>query len=465
MGFSRTALKVEKVIAQKGLLCSGERILVAVSGGPDSVALIHILDELSSRWRWTLAIGHVNHGLRPEGSKEDEEFVKRLAEQLGVEFLLRRIPEGSLRVTRGSLQERARDERYRLLEEMRNEFRAGKIALGHTCDDQAETVLAALGRGAGTRGLGAMRSLTGVLVRPLLGLPRQEIIAYLEERAIPYRMDPSNEDIRFLRVRIRKELIPYLRRTLNPMIATLLCRTAEICSIDDDYLHGVTKEAWSRIALNTGAEVTLNRSLYGSLHKALRYRLLRMGYEAVRGNTRRLELSHVEDMDTLSVGNAGEKWLDLPGKVRFGVSGDLLIFAPVAPECRTFSYALSVPGKTDIPEAGMRLNLEVVDATDRPWGGPLRTLVALDMDKIQPPLVVRSPRPGDRLRPKGLNGTKKLQDLLVDLKVPRRERWKVPVVEDCRGVIWVVGLKVDERVIPDQDTKKILLAQVEPLSS
>ncbi len=458
---SSLASKVEKTVSRQRLLCPGQRILVAVSGGPDSVALLWVLWELHYSWAWKLAVAHVHHGLRGKDAEEDMIFARAMAEQLELPFFLRRVEPGSLRIHGRSLQETAREARYRFLKEMAQEFAAQAIALGHQADDQAETLLAALVRGTGLKGMAAMPYGRGLMVRPLLDVSRHEVLDYLEHKGLSFRKDPSNEDSRFLRVRIRHELLPLLRSRFNEGIRDVLLRTARLCALEEDYLEKEAQRLWTGV-VQRAAEggLCISSQSYRGVHKALRLRLLRLSYAQLRGNSRGLSMEHAELMDSLAFKEGPEKWLDLPGNIRFGVSGQYLLMAKAEELSKgSFCYKVHVPGQTMIPEAGLQIDWEIWEV-QQGLIEELAGVILMDMDTIQEPLVLRSPMPGDRLRPKGLGGSKKIQDLLVDAHVPRRQRWRVPVLADAKGLIWAVGYRLDERVSPGPNTRRLLLARV-----
>lgn len=462
---SRLARRVEKSLLRHRLASVGQRLLVAVSGGPDSVALLGVLWELRSRWAWELAVAHVHHGLRGQDAEEDLAFVRSMAHDLGLDFLCRRVEPGSLRIPGRSVQEAAREARYQLLEEMAEEFGAQAVALGHQADDQAETVLAAVIRGAGLRGLAAMPYLKGRMVRPMLEVGREEILEYLKEKGMSFRMDPSNKDPRYLRVRIRHELIPLLRSRFHQGIRQVLCRTARLCSLEEEFLDNQARVLWRDMAQKEGGAVCISLAAYRGVPKPLRLRILRFAYGAARGSPRGLGLQHAEAMDELAHQDGQERCLDLPGHMRFLVSGERLLLAEATEfQSRCFCYRVTVPGQTWLPEAALLIEWDLLEVpnglTEMQQGEFL-----MDMDKIQGPMFLRSPAPGDKLKPKGLGGSKKLQDLLVDAHVPRRQRWRVPVLADARGVLWVVGHRLDERVSPGPGTRRFLRARVIPATS
>lgn len=454
------ASKVEKTVLRHRLLTPGQRLLVAVSGGPDSVALLGVLWELHWRWAWQLTVGHVHHGLRGQDAEEDLAFVQNMAQALGLDFLWRRAQPGSLKVQGKSLQEAAREARYRFLEEMAAEIRAQAIALGHQADDQAETLLGALIRGAGLRGLAAMPHRRGLLVRPLLEVGREEILRYLEEQRLNFRMDSSNKDPRYLRVRIREELLPLLKSRFNDGIRDVLCRTARLCALDEEYLGQKAERAGKALVQKEPGGIMISSKKFKKLPRALRLRVLRFGYAGIKGDAKGLGLKHAEAMDSLAFQQGPERWLDLPGNIRFGISGSDIVMVKAGDlERGFFSYRITVPGHTCVPEAGMCIEWGFWEVKDGLPEGSGRE-VFMDMDCVQGPLVLRSPVPGDRLRPKGLGGSKKVQDLLVDAHVPRRQRWRVPILADESGVLWVVGHRLDQRISPGPCTKRILRARV-----
>lgn len=457
---SSLASRVEKTLLKHKLLTKGQKLLVAVSGGPDSVALLMVLWELRLDWKWQLKVAHVHHGLRGRDAEEDMNFVQGTAEALGLDFLPRRVQPGSLRVKGKSLQEAAREARYRLLEQMALEAGAQAIALGHQADDQAETVLAALIRGAGLRGLAAMPYRKGLLVRPLLEVGREEILCYLNERGINFRMDPSNKDPRYLRVRIRQELLPFLKSRFNEGIRDVLCRTAMLCAVEDEYLGQEAERAFKALVRKEGEGISIPSREFRKLPMALRLRVLRLGYASVKGDSRGLGMQHAIAMEDFIFQQGPERWLNLPGKISFGVSGrDMVMLKARDLKKGFFCYRILVPGSTRIPEAGLLINWDILEVKEGlPEGSQSDSL--MDLDAIKEPMVVRSPAPGDRLRPKGLEGRKKVQDLLVDAHIPRRQRWRVPILADEEGVLWVVGHRLDQRVSLKPHTKRILRARV-----
>ncbi len=453
-------LKVQETIRQHELMEPGGRILVAVSGGPDSVALLHILLDLRPGWGWEIAAAHLHHGLRGGEADADLAFTAQMVEGLGIPFFHRVLPPGGLMEAGGSLQEAARVARYAFLEETLHEWGGQRIAVGHQADDQAETVVSALLRGAGTRGLRGMPYRRGAVVRPILDITRQEILDYLAERSIPFRQDPSNEEMSYKRNWIRHELIPSMSR-FNQGVAGLLRQTARICMDEDDLLQAQAEKVWNETILLREGVVEIPAERYRQEHRAIRRRILVKAYEVVRGDAKGLAFRHVEAMDRLALDRGRERWLHLPGGVRLVVGGGRVVLGPAeAMRPRSLLHRVVFPGETRVPEAGLRIRWDVVDGRTGRTAPVRGESVHMDLDAIQGGLLLRGPRAGDRLRPVGLGGTKKVHDILVDSKVPRRLRWRVPLLVDDAGVVWVVGHELDQRVRPHRETRRILVGAV-----
>ncbi len=273
--------KVHQAIRARDLLSPGDRIVVAVSGGPDSVALLSCLVALSSRWNWDLNIGHVNHGLRGTESEEDAEFVEKLGNSFGIPVSIReaRLKKQDAKFAKQSLQSYAREVRYQALETILQERNATKMALGHTADDQAETVLMWMLRGSGTGGLSGIPPKRGErIVRPLLVIPRRDILAYLEQRQLTYRMDSSNRQPVYLRNRLRQELMPHLKE-YSPGLVNVLSRQAEIIRDDHAYLEIMAAEAFHQICVTEDERrLQLDRTGLLALPIAIRRRVVRYGF-------------------------------------------------------------------------------------------------------------------------------------------------------------------------------------------
>ncbi|HLT59100.1 MAG TPA: tRNA lysidine(34) synthetase TilS [Limnochordales bacterium] len=466
--------RVEDYIARHRLLRPGDRVLAAVSGGPDSLALLHLFTRLRAPWALGLHAVHVNHGLRPEAA-QDAAFVESVGQAWGVPVTVVAVDVRAERAPGESLQQAARRVRYRVLAQAADQVSATRIALGHHADDQAETVLLRLLRGAGTTGLAGMRPRRGRYIRPLLGVPRAAIEAYCRRFELNPRVDPSNVSPQYLRNRIRHHLLPLLEREYNPNIRAVLCRTAGLLREEDDLLEALAVRAHRRLAAQGGPHELPVAGL-ARLPAAVARRVVRRALAAAGVPLSRVTADHVAAVLALLDGVGA---VDVPGGVRARRAGDRIrlerppsgpAVAPAGPAPPAFFHPLDVPGKTAVGELGLVIRAEIVEppasravaADPRAASGPMQAV--LDWDRLVLPLVVRSWQPGDRMRPLGLDGTKKLQDLFVDAKVPAGERRRVPIIADQAGPVWVVGLRVDARAAVTAETQRVLRLRVEPVS-
>lgn len=446
--------RVAECVRCNHLIRPGDRILVAVSGGPDSVCLLAALAELRDCQRipgLQIHIGHLNYGLRGEDSERDEAFVRELAARFGVPISCERV-----RLTSrpgGSLQRQARDIRYAYFARVLRENGLTSVATGHTADDQAETILMWLLRGSGTAGLTGIPVMReGGIIRPLLRVSRSEVLDYLGSRGIAYRMDASNVTGIYRRNRIRHDVLPLLR-SFNPRIVEGLARVADILAAEAAFLDDVERERWRGVLItaSTGRIVLSCERLVGQ-PVGLQRRLVRRALVLVRGRAEGLTFRHVAQvLDGILEGREGTG-LDLPGGIRVGRHGDHLTVESGAtgssagsdPEWAS-GVAFPIPGEVWIGEGSRR----VCAVHGRRTGGrvgPDRSQAIVDADRLGGPLTVRAWRAGDWFAPSGMQGRrKKLQDFFVDEKVPRALRGRVPLVVSPAGIVWVVGYRADER--------------------
>lgn len=442
--------RIVESIRKWQLLAPGDRIVVALSGGPDSMALLHILWRLAPEWRFDLVAAHFDHGLRPESAAEAVR-VAAWASELGIPCETHRIDVSGLAETAGkSLEEAGREARYRWLIELARSLGAGKIAVGHTRDDQAETVLMWLLRGAGTTGLAGMpvrREEDGItIVRPLLDIGREEILAYCREQNLQPLQDPSNRDPRFLRNRIRHELLPYLEKEFAPGVRRGLVRAAEIFRAEAEFFER-RADAWLDEQGKSGERfLTLPVEPLRERHPAEQRWVLRRALERLAG-WYIPPFEQVERLRELLGTNYGGP-LELPGGIRARLRYGRLELTEGHKDAVPFDYPLNVPGEVEVLEAGIRiladwLPLDGQIRVRRPGGE--RDEAILDAGKVREaglPLRVRSRRPGDRFAPLGLGGHKKLKDFFIDRRIPEEARDSVALVTTGDRILWVVGMAV-----------------------
>lgn len=456
--------------ALRALAPRGARVALAVSGGPDSVAMTHLLREAAAGGAIELAgIAHLNHRLRGTDADADEAFCRELARSLDLPFISEGVDVAAHARERGlSLEHAARQLRYAFLERARTQLNADLVAVGHTRDDQAETYLLRLMRGAGPRGLSGIRPRLGTVIRPLLEVSRPELLAWLDERSLPYRIDASNADTAIARNKIRHDIIPALERAL-PGAADALARAARIASDDEAFIAMSVAEASSRIvSAEEGGGSRLELAPLRELHPAVSRRLIQNAMQQVAPD-RFIGLKHVDVV--LALAASGEGQLDGPGQ-RIAVAGGWLRLTPAVGrkrrqdgESNVFRYLLSIPGEALVRESGVSISAEIVTGTGRAAETVTdEASVAAKALDCTAGLAVRNRRPGDWFRPPGLGGRKKLQDYFVDRKVPRSERGRVPLVVDANDrIVWVVGHTVAQDFRVTEPGEAVLLLKVRHL--
>jgi tRNA(Ile)-lysidine synthase len=441
--------RVLRTLRRHDLIPAGSRVVAAVSGGPDSMALVHVLAELQRAGEFTLAgLAHFNHQLRGESADADEAFCRAAAAALGLPIDVESIDVAArARDERSSIEAAARAARYEFLERAAARLQAGRIAVGHTRDDQAETYLLRLLRGAGPRGLGGIRPRVGNIVRPLIDATRAHVVEYLRAHDMPWREDESNADVAIPRNRVRHELIPFLAERFTPGIVDVLAREAAIAQEDAEWLDQAAIEIAPTIVLVNSPQhggVRLDRRALEVAPPALARRVVRDALGAASGRAKAHGFEHVDAVMGLGPGQS----VDLPGVHAERRGAEIHLRVAGKAETNSFQYLLSIPGEVEVVEAGLVISAdlqgtELDGAASRGVAPP--TAVAVSAAGLAGELKVRSRRPGDALRPVGLGGRKKLQDLLVDRKVAREERDRVPIVVDRSDrIVWVVGHAVAE---------------------
>jgi len=447
--------RVAAAIAAHQMILPGETVLVGISGGPDSTALLHALVELRPRLRCRVRACHVHHGLRGADADADAEQAKQLARALRVPFTQHRAEVRSLAQRRGlSLEAAARTVRYQLLEKAADRAGANRIATGHTADDQAETLLLNLLRGAGPAGLAGIPAVRGRIIRPLLEVTRAEVEAYCEAQQLSYRVDQSNLDLRFTRNRIRHQILPALRK-IQPRAPASLCRMADIMRAEHEFMVEQAGNALREIGAERLGEVSISCGPFAKLPRAIQRRVLRAAVAKIKGDELDIELERVDALVSLAVSGQTGGVVELPGGLRAERTYGELVIGPAVRrgEAATAEWALPVPGQVCIPDLGVELTAAHSRAR-RPPSSPMQALV--DAEAITPPLQVRTRRRGDRFTPFGMKRSVKLQDLFVNSKVPRAERARVPLVVSGDEIIWIVGHRINDHFKVREGTRRTI---------
>ncbi|NLW16378.1 MAG: tRNA lysidine(34) synthetase TilS [Firmicutes bacterium] len=450
--------RVDSFIREQKLLAPGDRLVVAVSGGPDSVCLLHIMHRLSTRWDFSLIVAHLEHGLRGVASVGDALYVQRLASRLGWPLVLeRRDIGGIIRRQGGSVQDVCRQERLAFLEQTARVWGAQAILLAHHAGDQAETLLLHLLRGAGTSGLAAMAARDiafgdTAFVRPLLRESKAAILAYLREQGIGYRVDVSNATTDYTRNQVRLEIMPRLA-SINPEVELALVRTAELLQGEDRYLEQVAQGALQQCKQGHHP-FSLSTSRLADFPLAIQRRVLRLVWQELSGGPQDLMFTHVENALTLLGRQVGSvtSW---PANWQVRRSYDTLVWEKGDPPVNRGVFELPLPGRVGLADGQITASLLSISEFSGYENNP--NVAYCDLESLATTqLQVRYWRPGDFFYPLGLKGSKKLQDYFTDIKLDRRERQLVPLVVRGEDIVWIAGHRLDHRWRITEGTKRLL---------
>jgi tRNA(Ile)-lysidine synthase len=451
-----TLKKIRDTIRLYRMVDPGDRVIVAVSGGPDSVCLLDALHRLSKDLEISLVVAHYNHGLREKEDEAETRLVEDMVESMNLPFETGKAYH--LRGQGSSIEEKARDARYGFLEEVRESHMAGKIALGHNLNDQAETVLMRIMRGSGPPGIAGIPPVRdNVIIRPLIGVKRQEIMDYLKVRRIPYAFDSSNTDKRYLRNRIRLELLPMMQ-DYEPQVIDRLCRLADIIREEDLFIETmasgwIDREAES--AIDGGISVPL--SSFVNLPGPLRNRVARHILKRIGRSIRKIGYDHIQAVLGLADGKGSQSMLDLPNGLRVRKIYDSLEFASgPAHEFHEYNYVIGSPGRYYLEAVDRIILLEEMGVKKVSFKDEAGDIAHLDAAKVRYPLIVRNFRPGDRIMPLGMKGHKKVKDLFIDLKIPSDIRAMIPILTSRDRPVWVCGYRIDDRFKVTPLTEKVL---------
>jgi tRNA(Ile)-lysidine synthase len=461
--------KIRRAIERHHLIDRGDRLIIGVSGGVDSMVLLHLLNACRQIFLFDLIIAHINHRLRPIESEREAELVRREAGQLGLpceygEFDVRDFANGSGL----SLQEAARRIRFQFFHTLLKKHGAKKIALGHNADDQVETMLLRLIRGSGLKGLKGMLPIReGRVIRPLLEVWRKEIESYAAERAVPYLVDSTNLKETYLRNRIRLKLIPTIEKDFQSNFKEVMRRMSSFLRQEDDFLETKAVEAYGEIIREGRGELSFEWDSFNALHPAIRWRVLQ------RMLARISQAEALEDRDDSEVSQICQRLnrpsssfiVNLSGGVRLEKRyGRVFLKTEAFPAIPPFEVDLTMPGRTLVRELGSEVVIEEI-----PWGdqriefSESRNTALLDHERLLLPLSVRNFRPGDRFQPLGVRGTQKVKAFLIDHKIPKFERARIPLLLSGENIAWVVGYRIDERFKVTKDTRKVLKITLTPI--
>ncbi|MBI5359730.1 MAG: tRNA lysidine(34) synthetase TilS [Planctomycetes bacterium] len=455
------------------MLYNGDSIVVSASAGPDSTALLDILNTLSKEKRWKIHVAHLNHKIRGAESDADAEFVKNLALKYGLPFTIESIDIPSLaEKSTDSLENIAREQRYMFLKYVAETVGANKVATGHTIDDQAETVLLRLMRGTGLRGLQGIlhvRRITKrspiLVIRPLLEIDKELILGYLTQKKIDYRIDSTNLTNHYLRNKVRNTLIPKLQEEYNLEISTLLAQLANQSAEMFSYFEAEVSGALRRIIVEEeDNRITLDAKHLAREHIFLQTNIITSAITLLKGNTTGITYKHYRSILNLLEKNGSCAEAQLPGKISILKEYDRLIihYGPLNESKleEAFISNLRIPGITLIPELSLEIKTEIINASSFDFENFKKHKTemeeVIDHDKLFQQLAVRLRRKGDTFQPLGSTGSKKLKKLFIDKKIPASKRHETPIISCGNDIIWVVGCQLDRRFCITKSTNNIL---------
>lgn len=469
---------VRRTLQGNRLVSAGDAVVCAVSGGPDSMALLHVLARLSGEGGFSVTAAHVNHGFRPGEAEAEAETVRAFAASLGVPFRMAEVDAPGFAAARGmNAQAAARELRYRFLHETAVGCGARAIALGHHLDDQAETVLMHLLSGASLTGLAGMpvvQRVDGIdRIRPLLGVRKRDIVAYAKAQGIPWHEDSSNASKAYLRNRIRMEVMPVLLRE-QPALPEMLGRLADVAGEEDRFLDGLARQRLARLFHVEAGRVTGDRPGFVAEPVALQRRMIKLILSYLSGDPRFSDYTKIEAMRTaIEQSSPPSLCMDAGAGIRFLRRYDRIVWTLADGADAAFGPAGGVlpfdfewapeRGPLAIPGVGV-FHARFADRMD-PGGLSPREAV-FDADAVLLPLRVRSRRSGDRFEPYGLTGSKKVKDMFIDLKIDPDVRDAVPIVADADGkLLWIAGLRRSRHAPVDGKTGTVLHLRFDPEES
>ena len=454
---------IEQVL--KGLIAPGDKVLVGVSGGTDSIALLHVLHWFSRIQNYSLIVVHINHMARGKDSDTDADFVGSIADKLKLRFYLKKIDVGIERLQlKTSFQDAARIIRYQFFEETLQAVGGNKVALGHSADDQVETILMNIVRGTGLKGLTGIPQVRGNIIRPFLGSYRKDLEIYLNENDISFREDSSNSDKKYLRNRIRHELIPHLE-TYNPGIKKSLQEMSGIARREDSLLSQMTRDIFhQKLGERNEKNIVWEIDDFQSYPITLRHRLVREIFCHITGDMQAITAHHVQQIINLFNSPKAGKTLNIPRGVTVTCRYESVLFSKVIGgicENESLVTPIIVPGTTELLEGHIR-RVETQIFTDKRDLNSLDTgrQAFFDLEKTGFGIQVRFFRAGDRFCPLGMTGNKKLKSFFIDQKVPQSMRSQIPILTNAEDdIIWVYGQRISHIYRVTNKTEKVLFIE------
>lgn len=451
--------KVLSTINKHNLIQKGDKIVLGLSGGPDSVCLLHVLNRLKKDFNIEIYAAHLNHQIRGIEAQKDALYVSKLCEDMGIIFFVKSINIPKYCENEGlSLEEGARKLRYEMFYEIKDKIKANKIAIGHNLNDQAETVMMRIMRGTGLKGLKGIDYIRdNCIIRPILDVERNEIEEYCEAYNLNPRIDKTNLENIYTRNKIRLDLLPYMKDNFNSNVIESIVRMSNSLKSDNDYIEKEAEAKFREVSnIKEKGFVEINLDDFVCLHDAIKVRVLRNSIKHILGDTNFVDQRHIEDIMSLEDNSKVNKMLTLPRNIFVYRKKDSIILTneEIVNEEIEFYYNVPSNGFIKIKELKQIIETQVM-SIDRYKSMKLdNSSKGFDFNKVKGGIVIRSRRQGDKI--KLAMGSKKVKDLFIDLKIPREERCKIPIITDSEGIICVGDYKISENYKIDENTKEVL---------
>ena len=454
-------IKVLETISKYKMIKPGDKIVAGISGGPDSMCMLHLLDRLKKDFNLSIFAAHLNHQFRGREADKDAYYVKDICNKWGIPSFIKVFDVAAYAKDIGvSDEEAGRNIRYQLYDDVARKVGANKIAVAHNLNDNVETVFMNIIRGSGIDGLKGIEAVRDNIIRPLINIDRADIEKYCKEEGIVPRIDKTNLEPIYGRNKIRLELLPYIENNFNSNIINTISRFSDIVSAENEYIALKSQKAFKTLARSFKNQVKYSIIKLDKLHPALKRRIIRIGIEKLLGSLKSIEFRHIEEIISLTKCKTGAAVM-LPNNIIAYVSYENLIlrYGKVNTSKR-YCHCLEDNTSDFIPAIDMEIHVRKINTKDFKGFSHCTHEAYIDKDKIKGSLVIRNRVAGDVFSPIGLKGSKKLKEYFIDEKIPREERDLMPLIADEREIIWVIGKRISENYKITPNTKNIIHIRV-----
>ncbi|OFI06564.1 tRNA(Ile)-lysidine synthase [Clostridium acetireducens DSM 10703] len=442
------------------MIKKGDKVIVGVSGGPDSMCLLHLLYSLKKDFNISIVVAHLNHCLRGKDADEDEIYVRRFCENLNIEFYNKKVDVNKISQEKGiSCETAGREARYNFFEKLKQEIKAQKIALAHNANDRAETIIMRIMRGTGLEGLIGIKPVRDSIIRPLINIDRKHIESYCSKNNIKPRIDKTNFESIYARNKVRLELIPYIEENFNKDIIQTINRLSDIVEIDNSYLNEISQKMYKKYCYIKLNNIIISKEAFLE-NRAILSRIIRIALGKLKGNLYNVQKSHIDDVVELQKGDTGKKII-LPNEVviQNNYGNIYMCEKKIKIEKINNEFKLNI-GINNVISMNINVKLNLINNGEN-LDLNKKYVKYFDYDKIKEDITIRYRQNGDLFVPFGMKGNKKLKDLFIDLKIPRYKRDKIPIICFDGNIGWVVGVRIGDLYKVCKDTKKILEIKIE----